>query len=60
MTKYDYLNGKKKILTSDGKKADITLLKGFNQSHVLIELGRKGYLKGEALTDYEKIANNER
>ncbi len=57
MTKYDYLDFRKTILSSDGKNPDIILVKGFNKERVLSELGKKGYLKGTAFQDYSKLAS---
>lgn len=53
-TKYDYLNGNKRILTI-AKNPDVLLIPGFNYPQTFIEMGDKGYLKGEALKDYIKL-----
>jgi hypothetical protein len=58
MIRYDYLNNDKTILSSDGRKPDIKLLKGFNDK-LLIGMGKAGRLKGKAFEDYLKIAQQE-
>lgn len=50
-TKYDYLNNNKRILTI-AKNPDVILIPGFNYPQTFIEMGEKGYLKGNALKDY--------
>ncbi len=59
MTLYDYFDTSKKSLSSNGRKPEITLLKGFNNTSVLHALGRKGYVKGEALRDYLRIVEKD-
>lgn len=53
MTKYDYFNNNKTMLSSDGKKPEIMLIKGFN-GDLIIKLGKAGRLKGDAYKDYIK------
>lgn len=55
MIRYDYLNNDKTILSSDGRKPDIKLLKGFN-GELIVGMGKAGRLKGNAFEDYLKIA----
>lgn len=52
MTEYDYLAGKKTVLTADGKTPHILIIEGFNDN-VLTELGKKGYLRGDALRNFK-------
>lgn len=54
MTRYDYLNGNKKALSRDGRKADIVCIGGFS-GKVLLSLGKKRFLRGDALKDYHKM-----
>ncbi|GER94830.1 hypothetical protein A45J_2717 [hot springs metagenome] len=54
MIQYDYLNNDKTILSSDGRKPDIKLLKGFNDK-LIVGMGKAGSLKGLAFEDYLKI-----
>lgn len=56
MIRYDYLNNDKTILSSDGRKPDIKLLKGFN-GELIVGMGKAGRLKGNAFEDYLKIAH---
>jgi len=58
MIQYDYLNNDKTILSSDSRKPDIKLLKGFNDK-LLTGMGKTGRLKGKAFEDYLKIAQQE-
>jgi hypothetical protein len=55
MIQYDYLNNDKTILSSDGQKPEIKLLKGFNEE-LIVGMGKAGRLKGNAFEDYLKIA----
>jgi len=56
MCKYDYLNNRKDVLTHDGKTPSVLIIKGINDD-VLMELGEKNLLKGEALKDFLKQKN---
>ncbi len=53
MTEYNYLDGKKTVLTADGKTPHIRIVRGLNEEIINI-LGAAGRLKGEALEDYQK------
>ncbi len=48
---FDYLNKEKTVLTSDGKRSDLILNKGFVDSSILKGLGQAGFLRGEARSD---------
>ncbi len=58
MVRFDYLKDNKTILSSDGKRPDIKLIKGFNEE-LLVALGKIGRLKGKALKDYLEITQGE-
>ncbi|HAK87662.1 MAG TPA: hypothetical protein DHW81_01525 [Nitrospiraceae bacterium] len=59
MIRFDYLNKDKTVLSSDGRRPDIKILKGFNDKF-LTHLGNTGRLKGAAFEDYMKIAQDGR
>jgi len=50
-TKYDYQPGTKSVLVAQGSRARVIIL-GVG---TLIDMGRLGYLTGQALKDYEEI-----
>jgi len=50
-TKYDYQPGTKSVLVAQGSRARVIIL-GVG---TLIDMGRLGYLTGQALKDYEAM-----
>lgn len=50
-TLYDYQPGTKTVLVSHGSKARVIVM----SISTLIEMGRRGYLTGQALKDYEAL-----
>lgn len=54
---YDFLDERETILSADGKHPDIILIRGFNYRDCLLEVGRKGFLRGRALRVYQELEN---
>jgi hypothetical protein len=52
-TVYDYFHGNKQKLSVDGKKVHVVLIKGLSD-YTLQEMGKLGFLIGEALKDYKE------
>jgi hypothetical protein len=50
-TKYDYQPGTKSVLVAQGSKARVILM----SIRTLLDMGRGGYLTGQALKDYEAM-----
>lgn len=57
-TRYTYLNGKKGVLTHNDRTPSILIT--HLSPGLLMELGDKGYLRDDALKDYEDAKKKER
>ena len=50
-TKYDYQQGTKTVLVAQGSRARVIVM----GIRTLLDMGRGGYLTGQALKDYEAM-----
>ncbi len=53
--KYDYLDGRRDMLSHDGKERSVTILDQTGLASLLRSLGEIGLLKGQAYKEYLKL-----